>query len=715
MASGKEYQQQAPQLQPLQPLPPLQQTITKAASSSSSQSQQYPPAARPYHSTQYAQPLPYATQQQDLPPQPQSATFNHNRRAGDFTAKPIHLQLPVRPRPSPASPATSVGNFESGTAYTESDADDEYDSHGPVDVSPSRGYEEESPIDGYDEGASSSAIEDEDDIYSDQHTPTIYRNPDLTRLPQLVITDWTAEDCADFISTIGLSQYADAFVDNDINGEAVIALVHEDLKNIDVNSIGHRLLILKSIHDVKVAQDIPIEDDHYKPLSWNPETESPSATVEDMKHLVEQIRVRDERMIAMEYQLRKMHDDFRRLREDLLPALRMAKDAQQPLPQVATMVPQQQQQQQQLQQQQQQLQQQQQQQLQQQQQQQQKQSLQKDVPGPSPTGPTPPGGPGVKRQYSQRKILRNATPQGASPTHTTHDRTILEHALDPANAAERAVQSSSHLSMLNNAISASAAGTPSGLHGPVTNYGSSAAASPTSPQNTHHNAPPLIPVSRLRRPNEGRERERRERETRERSNTVEWDGRNNGDSSKHMDGKSPTSPNPAHNGMQNGSGTGTSNGTGNGEVAIARVGYRYPAPSPSTTAGGSSSAGNAGAGPSSDLEGAAAAAAAAVAGGEAAKTGGSGVEIFKSFRVGATDTCADILPSALAKYHIGGPWSDYALVIMYGDAERALLPDEKPLNVFKTIERTGHKPMFMLRKLGPDGELGQYLLPGGVL
>lgn len=429
-----------------------------------------------------------------------------------------------------------------------------------------------------------------------------------------------------------------------------------------------------------------------------------------MKHLVEQIRVRDERMIAMEHQLRKMHDDFRRLREDLLPALRMAKDAQQPLPQVATTVQQLPQPQQPL--------------------------ALKDVPGPSPTGPTPPGGPGVKRQYSQRKILRNATPQGASPTNATHDRSILEHALDPASAAERAVHSSSHLSMLNNAISASAAGTPSGLHGPVTNYGSSNAASPTSPQTTHQNAPPLIPVSRLRRPTEGRERERRERETRERSNTVEWDGRNGeshvgggvSSSSKHIDttrleGKSPTSPNPAHNGLQNGGSS--SNGiSSNGETAIARVGYRYPAPTPTTTGGGSSSAGNshggsssANIGPSSDLEGAAAAAAAAVAGGgaEGAKTGGSGVEIFKSFRVGATDTCADILPSALAKYHIGGPWSDYALVIMYGDAERALLPDEKPLNVFKTIERTGHKPMFMLRKLGPDGELGQYLLPGGVL
>lgn len=37
-----------------------------------------------------------------------------------------------------------------------------------------------------------------------------------------------------------------------------------------INSVGHRLTILKSVYDVKMAQDIPIEDDHYMPLSTLP-------------------------------------------------------------------------------------------------------------------------------------------------------------------------------------------------------------------------------------------------------------------------------------------------------------------------------------------------------------------------------------------------------------------------------------------------------------
>lgn len=33
-----------------------------------------------------------------------------------------------------------------------------------------------------------------------------------------------------------------------------------------VTSVGHRLTILKSVYDIKVKQDIPIESDHYVPL-----------------------------------------------------------------------------------------------------------------------------------------------------------------------------------------------------------------------------------------------------------------------------------------------------------------------------------------------------------------------------------------------------------------------------------------------------------------
>ncbi len=45
-----------------------------------------------------------------------------------------------------------------------------------------------------------------------------------------------------------------------------MALQHDDLKQMGITSVGHRLTILKSVYDVKKAQDIPIESDHYVPL-----------------------------------------------------------------------------------------------------------------------------------------------------------------------------------------------------------------------------------------------------------------------------------------------------------------------------------------------------------------------------------------------------------------------------------------------------------------
>ena len=45
-----------------------------------------------------------------------------------------------------------------------------------------------------------------------------------------------------------------------------MALLHDDLKQMGITSVGHRLTVLKSIYDVKVKQDIPIESDHYVPL-----------------------------------------------------------------------------------------------------------------------------------------------------------------------------------------------------------------------------------------------------------------------------------------------------------------------------------------------------------------------------------------------------------------------------------------------------------------
>lgn len=81
------------------------------------------------------------------------------------------------------------------------------------------------------------------------------------------------------------------------------------------------------------------------------------------------------------------------------------------------------------------------------------------------------------------------------------------------------------------------------------------------------------------------------------------------------------------------------------------------------------------------------------------------VEIFKSFRVSIEDPCHKVLPVALQRYNINDDWRQYSLYIVYGDQERCLGLEEKPLMLFKQLEREGGKPMFMLRKhAAPVGE-----------
>ena len=68
------------------------------------------------------------------------------------------------------------------------------------------------------------------------------------------------------------------------------------------------------------------------------------------------------------------------------------------------------------------------------------------------------------------------------------------------------------------------------------------------------------------------------------------------------------------------------------------------------------------------------------------------------------DPCYKVLPAALKKYNINADWRQYALYIVYGDQERCLGLDEKPLILFKKLDREGRKPMFMLRRHAPPSE-----------
>lgn len=50
-----------------------------------------------------------------------------------------------------------------------------------------------------------------------------------------------------------------------ITGDVLVHLDHGALKDVGVHSVGQRLAILKTVYDLKVAQNIPIEEGHYVP------------------------------------------------------------------------------------------------------------------------------------------------------------------------------------------------------------------------------------------------------------------------------------------------------------------------------------------------------------------------------------------------------------------------------------------------------------------
>ncbi|KAL5336357.1 hypothetical protein BJX70DRAFT_400646 [Aspergillus crustosus] len=486
--------------------------------------------------------------------------------------------------------------------HADSDADDEYERS--VITSPHLATDSE--------GSAS-----ESEFPSAEPTPTFAHKEENPKSPKTIITEWSAEECANYVASLGLRQYGQAFVDNGIVGEAFIALRHDELKEMGIASVGHRLTILKSVYETKVKQDIPLDADHYIPLSAD-QSMNENATQEDVARLIQSIRLRDERIVSVESELRRVLEDYRRLREELLPVFRMAKDRSQPLP-PPTAVPT-------------------------------SDSFHDSALSGQTLTPQPSGitildrsGSIISRTFSKR-VHGGTTPKNSSPTHippSIHESRAYNDgtSLDPSAAA---VAASSHLSIMNGKSQLS----PN-------------LPSPTSPGN-HYNAPQTLASRAYSQPGSARNHHDHNEDTLQPQSRAE---------------RLAHTPSTA---------------------------TRSEIPSRSDSR----------------------------AGGETPS-----VEIFKSFRVSVDDPCYKVLPAALKKYNINGDWKQYALYIVYGDQERCLGLEERPLILFKQLEKEGRKPMFMLRKqqhapepntyptsggsapnsAGFEGRQAQINLPGGVL
>ncbi|KAI5270429.1 hypothetical protein E4T47_06235 [Aureobasidium subglaciale] len=427
--------------------------------------------------------------------------------------------------------------------------------------------------------------DDDDMTTSAEHTPTTFSHSlshSLNPSPTGLITQWTAEQVADWVAALGLTQYADAFVDEAITGLALVEMQHHDFKEMGIMSVGHRLSLLRGVYDIKIKQNIPLDPDHYVPLSAGDNALDMTATQDDIARIIESIRIRDSRILSAEIELRTLRDQFdriseenRKLREDTLPVIRMVKDRSQ-LP-----------------------------------------------PTPAEGLGTPPAdvkhekiGSGLSRKFSTKKLFLGGAPKNTSPT-------IRESStLDPSAAAMAATShlNPSHPQNSPNQLSQPSPTSPA--------YTSSAQAMSAGNRSFPRDVPSSARPSYIEDP--------RQSHVSQAPSTAAPPSR-----------RTAATPAPQQEDPPN-------------SAPLPRSSREKDNPQ---------------------------------------------VEIFKSFRVSIEDPCHKVLPVALQRYNINDDWRQYSLYIVYGDQERCLGLEEKPLMLFKQLEREGGKPMFMLRKhAAPVGE-----------
>src|SRR5438046_9863813 len=88
-----------------------------------------------------------------------------------------------------------------------------------------------------------------------------------------------AIDVADWLSGLGLGQYAPAFAANDIDAEVLPELTADDLVGLGVTSVGHRRKLLAAIAALRSEAPQPVAETAPAPVAASSEAERRQLTV----------------------------------------------------------------------------------------------------------------------------------------------------------------------------------------------------------------------------------------------------------------------------------------------------------------------------------------------------------------------------------------------------------------------------------------------------
>ncbi|KAF5092478.1 hypothetical protein D0Z00_004570 [Geotrichum galactomycetum] len=91
---------------------------------------------------------------------------------------------------------------------------------------------------------------------------------------------------------------------------------------------------------------------------------------------------------------------------------------------------------------------------------------------------------------------------------------------------------------------------------------------------------------------------------------------------------------------------------------------------------------------------------------------------IKDFNISPDVPCYKILPQIARRHKVRGDWRGAGLVVCYDDQERMIGLEEKPLVIYKELQREGKNPIFMIREDNGQKTDSGFVVngtPGGLL
>ncbi|KAJ2721263.1 hypothetical protein GGI07_004096 [Coemansia sp. Benny D115] len=142
------------------------------------------------------------------------------------------------------------------------------------------------------------------------------------------VVEWDVTRVVRWFNQNGFPGYEDMLKEHSIDGEVLVNLDHESLKDLGIRALGKRLLVLKSIYFLKLQHDIPITSDSYVPQTVDVEPDYMHASSYQRK----QKRQTEENISRMMEDISSLSSEMSMIRNDMQRIYRLSILENKPLP-----------------------------------------------------------------------------------------------------------------------------------------------------------------------------------------------------------------------------------------------------------------------------------------------------------------------------------------------------------------------------------------------